>query len=378
MREKLAYVETIKALKPISGADKIECAEVLGWECVTTKGQFRVGDKIIFCEVDCVMPDLEPFAFLRDRKFRIRTIRLRSQISQGLVLPLSVINEVDPNFDISKLHVGDDVTEVLRITKYDPEVATDIAPEPPEKTTWIIRHLRWLKWKLFGFKPMKRGDFPTHLVPKTDEMRVQHMQNALIKNEGKSIYITEKCDGSSFTAIFYKRDNWLAKLFGKDCVFQICTRNRILYSTDKNGNVPEHSFMSLANKYKLLEGMKKLGRNIAIQGECIGPKWQGNVYKLPECDLRIFSIYDIDKQAYLPYDDMVAIIIKLNLRMVPLIGYGSIKISIPYYVELSKGKSILNPKINREGVVCRAIDSTFSFKSISPDYLLWKELKADK
>src|SRR5271157_945626 len=126
----LAYIETIKNLRPIEGADKIETAIILGWEVVVKRGEFSIGDKVVYCEIDSILPDLPPFEFLRAKKFRIRTIKLKSQISQGIAFPLSVINEVTPSFDITKLNVGDDVTELLQITKYDPEAESDITPEP--------------------------------------------------------------------------------------------------------------------------------------------------------------------------------------------------------------------------------------------------------
>jgi RNA ligase (TIGR02306 family) len=112
MTRALAYVETIRDLKPIPGADKIECATILGWELVVKKGEFKVGDLAVYCEIDSVMPQLPHFEFLRSRKFRIKTILMRSQISQGIAFPLSVVNEIDPTIDISSLKVGDDLTDI--------------------------------------------------------------------------------------------------------------------------------------------------------------------------------------------------------------------------------------------------------------------------
>lgn len=91
---KLAHIETIAEIKPIEGADKIELAYVLGWQCVVKKGEFKVGDKIIYVEVDSVMPERPEFEFLRDRKFKIKTIKLKGQVSMGLILPLSILNTI--------------------------------------------------------------------------------------------------------------------------------------------------------------------------------------------------------------------------------------------------------------------------------------------
>ena len=90
---KLAHVEVIESLLPIEGADKIEVAKVLGWECVVKKGEFKVGEKVIYVEVDSVMPELPEYDFLKDRKYRVRTIKLRGQVSMGLVLPITTLEK---------------------------------------------------------------------------------------------------------------------------------------------------------------------------------------------------------------------------------------------------------------------------------------------
>lgn len=120
---KLAHIELISALSPIEGADNIEVATVLGWQCVVKKGEFKVGDLIIYVEVDSVMPEKPEYEFLRDKKFRVRTIKLRGQVSQGLVLPLSILDiyvkeKGGLKFLKSALQPGDDVTNYLGITKY--------------------------------------------------------------------------------------------------------------------------------------------------------------------------------------------------------------------------------------------------------------------
>ena len=364
----LAYIETIKDLKPIPGADKIECATILGWEVVCQRGLYNIGDKVIYSEIDSIFPELPPFEFLRSKKFRIRTIRLKQQISQGIAFPLSIINDVDPSFDISKLKVGDDVTEVLKITKHDPEAALDVETEVPEQLSWFDKKLRYYKWKLFGIKPIKRGSFPND-VPKTDEERVQKKGSALEKREGEAVYITEKLEGTSSTFIYRKTGNWLANLFNQGGMFQVCSRNTIVYNSQKGGK-SNHHLITIADKYDLHNKLKKLNRNIAIQAETIGGKIQSNIYKLPELEMRVFLIFDIDKQQYLNFKDMYDVLKELDLPMVPLLYQEEIKNDIKYYVELSKGKSAINPMIDREGIVIRSVNDNFSFKSINPLYLL--------
>jgi len=371
MRE-LAYIQQIKSLSPIPNADAIEKAEVLGWELVVKKGDFKVGDMCVYVEIDSILPELPCFEFLRSKKFRIRTVKLRGQISQGIALPLSLLKEVDPSCNLAKLKLGQDMTDALKIVKYDPEAELDVESNQVKKS-WIANKYSYLKWKLFGIKPVKRGDFPSD-VPKTDETRVQKMGSALESRVNEQVYITEKVEGTSATFIYRRSGNWLSSLFGQNYHFQVCSRNRTVYNSQKNGETTHH-LMRVAESYNILQGLKKLNRNLAVQGEVIGPKIQGNFYKVPELELKVFLIYDLDTQAYVPYSELVSLVQTLGLPMVPLIYDAAIiKNDIKYYVELSKGKSKINPSLLREGIVIRSLTDNFSFKSINPDYLLVNNL----
>ena len=118
MERKLASVRRIVSLSPIVGADLIEKATILGWEVVVAKkDNLKVGDLVVYCEVDSILPDKPEFEFLRERKFRIRTIKLKGQVSQGIVFPLSIL----PGNSIFPYKEGDDVTEVLGVRKHDPQ-----------------------------------------------------------------------------------------------------------------------------------------------------------------------------------------------------------------------------------------------------------------
>lgn len=370
MRE-LAYIQKIKMLTPIPGADKIECATVLGWELVVKKGEFQVGDLCVYCEIDSILPEYPCFEFLRAKKFRIKTVKLKGQISQGIAFPLSVLTDVDSSFNISKVKVGDDVTQALKIIKYDPEAELDIVEQV--KKTWLQNKISYLKWKLFGYSRVKTGDFPND-VPKTDETRVQKMSSALEANQNKPMYVTEKCEGTSATFVCRKNGNWLAKMLGNGFAFQACSRNRIVYNSQNNNGETTHHIIQVANKYNLFEEMRKLNRNLAIQGEVIGPKIQGNIYKLPELELRVFLMFDLDSKTYLPFNEFISIANKLGLQTVPVLETNhSLVNDVKYYVDLSKGNSQINPNTRREGIVIRSELENFSFKSINPEYLLNQE-----
>jgi len=374
MSRALAYVEIVKSLKPIAEADRIECAEVLGWELIVKKNEFKVGDLAVYFEVDSILPEYPPFEFLRPKKFRIKTLKLKNQISQGLLLPLSVIKEIDPTFNMSKIKVGLDLTETLKVIKYDPEALDEKNEPEPVKKTWWEKKFSYFKWKLFGFKPTKSIDFPSY-VPKSDEIRVQKMGSTLEIESGQSAYISEKLEGSSSTFCYKQTGNWIAKLFGNGYTYQVCSRNRIVYDSNKNNFVPtDNNFMFLSNKYKLLDKMKKLNRNLAIQGECIGPKVQGNIYRLSELELRVFLIFDIDKQEYLSLPEMLELCNQLGLQTVPILDTNHIiKNDIKYYVELAKINSTIKKDILAEGIVVRLNNKNVSFKSINLNYLLRKD-----
>lgn len=373
MTRELAYIQKIKSLSPIPGADKIELAEVLGWQVICRIGDFKIGDFVVYCEVDSVLAEYPCFEFLRPRKFRIKTLKLKNTISQGICFPISVLKEVDPSFDLSSIKIGQDVTEALKITKHDPEAALDVEIEPV-KRSWLSKKYSFWKWRLFGFKPAKSGNFPSD-VPKTDEVRVQKVGHELEEHAGEMCYITEKCEGTSSTFVYRKSGNWLAKLFGQGYTFQVCSRNRIIYNSQKGAGETNHHIFRAGEKYNILDGLKKLNRNIAVQGEVIGPKIQANVYKIPEVDLRVFSIFDLDKKKYVHYDELVQLIKQLNLVMVPVLNDNHTLVNdIKYYVELSKGFSKINDRILREGIIVRSKSKSASFKSINPEYLLKQEL----
>jgi len=198
MERKLAHVEVIENLAPIPGADKIEVATILGWQCVVKKGEFKVGEKVVYIEVDSVLPNKPEFEFLRDRKFRIRTIKLRGQISQGLVLPLSTTGLSYDYFSI-----GHDVTELLGITKYlSPSEATEYINQTSihwatkyKFTNWLLRY-KWFRSLVLPSKT--KGGFP-NWISKTDEERIQNMPSILTKYADSIVYITEKIDYQSAT-----------------------------------------------------------------------------------------------------------------------------------------------------------------------------------
>ena len=126
MDRKLASIQRITAIDPIPEADKIVCATILGWKVVVLKNQFKVGEFCIYIEIDSILPEKPEFEFMRERKFRVKTIKLRGQVSQGICFPLSILPSGHPFIE-----EGSDVTEVLAIKKYDPQA--DFAKKETER-----------------------------------------------------------------------------------------------------------------------------------------------------------------------------------------------------------------------------------------------------
>jgi RNA ligase (TIGR02306 family) len=382
VERKLASIQRVVELFPIPGADFIEGCRVLGWEFVVKKGEFKAGDLGVFFEIDSLLPEKPEFEFLKSKKYRIKTAKFKSQVSQGLMLPFSCITYAD----LSSYKEGDDVTDLLGVVKHDPELAQERSGGA----------------KLGG---NTKGKFPPFLK-KTDEIRIQSIPGFLTRHKGKKFYYTEKCDGSSATFYlktrvlgdsflygFHKRFGYgklarfvlpylkmffnFIRIFFSKSVFGVCSRNLEINEKDSFGDV-RNDFWKMARKLDLESKMRRFGMNdICIQGELLGPGIQKNKYKLQEHELRLFNAFNIHTQRYLNYYQTVAIATKLGIEMCPVLGEFELNHTVNELVEMSKGYSKLNPQTLREGIVVRSIEDgddeevgRLSFKAINPDFLL--------
>jgi RNA ligase (TIGR02306 family) len=335
MERKLASIKKINNIQPIEGADMIELAVVDGWKVVVAKNVgHKIGDMVIYCEIDSFLPIKEEFEFLRKssyRKlvdgtegFRLKTIKLRGQISQGLILPISVVEYTNVGFE-----VGMDVTNLLGVTKYEPPIPAELSGKV-------------------------KGLFPSFLR-KTDEERIQNLTKEYeeYKSLGRKFYVTEKLDGSSAT--FYYKDG----------VFGVCSRNLELLETEDN------TFWKVARKLDLENKMKDFGVNISLQGELIGEGIQGNPYEIKGQTVKFFNLFDIDLQVYHSLAHLDRALGIMGLKMVPIVDeFFKLPETIETLLKYADNKSILNPKFDREGVVIRNLDRTISFKVISNKFLL--------
>ena len=379
----LATIQQIKSIRPIEQADAIECAQILGWQVVVKKSDgFKVGDLVVYCEIDSIMPDRPEFDFLRNSKGlmqRIRTVKLRGQISQGIAFPLSILPSSPTGGSWCGYFEGQDVTEVMGVTKWEVEIPTSLRGS--QRSIMKIRFPEWMpEWarsfmgrflpsvaKMLWNKPTGES-FPSW-IPKTDETRVQVLQSLLASYEDVSAVITEKLDGSSVTCYL------------KDGEFGVCSRNIDLKKEAGNAFWDTVIAHDIEKKMRAYSGHYLT--NFAIQGELIGEGIQGNKYKLKGKDIRFFNVFNIDTQRYLSHREFRLVIEDcLKEQTVPILEVGvPIVNDSDFYVQKSEGRSVLCDTL-REGIVIRPLEDTIdftisklqaarvSFKAVSPTFLL--------
>ena len=337
MTRKMATIQRIDELNPIEGADKIEVATVGGWKVVCQKGLYTVGDLAVYCEIDSFIPTaIAPF-LTRDGHYpktyegvegeRLKTVKLRGQISQGLLLPLKemygALRGLNDHFD------GQDVSENLGIVKYEPPVSAQLAG-------------------------ISKGSFPSQ-IPKTDQERCQNLKREIAGSIGTAFEVTEKLDGSSMTVYLL------------DGVFGVCSRNLDLKESEGN------TFWKAARELDLETKMRDVADNFAIQGELIGEGIQKNIYGIKGHEFHVYDMYDILVGAYMPPPQVSNNCEKFGLHHCPVLDDNCILTeydTVDRLLELAEGKSRLNSKVDREGLVFKAVNGGFSFKAISNKFLM--------
>jgi RNA ligase (TIGR02306 family) len=333
---KMATVRRIDAVNPIPDADAIEVATVGGWRVVIKKGEFVPGDLAVYCEIDSWIPNelapflskgTEPRVYNGVAGERLRTVKLRGQVSQGLLLPLTSAGEF-------ALKEGDDVSERLNIQKWEAPIPAQLAGEV-------------------------RGMFPG-FIPKTDQERIQNLTAEFADWTERKLHweVTEKLDGSSMTVYVFDEDEG------------VCSRNLNLRETEMN------SLWIVARRNDLIGKIRSTGQNLAFQGELIGEGIQGNPYKIKGQEFYLFDIYDIGAGRYLTPLERQALAARLRVLCVPTVAahanpYDTLGIAdIAQMLKFAEGKSVLMDKTEREGLVFKCHEEAVSFKAISNKFLL--------
>lgn len=390
----LASIQRILNIRPIPGADMIEAVDVLGWTVVSQKDIHKVGDLVIYFEVDSFLNANEPrFASFEERftnwgekrGMRLKTVKLRKQISQGLILSLKEFPE------IKNPKEGDDVTEILKIEKW-------------ESLTEERSNGGGMGAKTAGSRP-----FPS-FIRKTDQERVQNRIHHLpLVKDKETFEATIKLDGSSMTiyhlhrnspyfeqafeereARMLKRKSWLQKLVYKakrklglikkpEFIQGVCSRNIEL---DPEG---DNHFSQYVRDNKIFEALANFDQNIAVQGELIGPAIQNNYENVPANDYFVYDIFDIDKQVYVLPESARIATRSLGLQYVPVLSENFDLNTMVKNPDNEVGRELVDnllafaegpgmkPGVKREGVVFKSNTTEFSFKAISNSYLLKKD-----
>ena len=333
MSRKLAYIVEIDDIVEHTNADSLEIAVVGGWQVIIRKGEFKAEDTAVYFEIDSWIPtELAPFLskgkepkeYNSIKGEKLRTVKLRGELSQGLLLPVSA--------KYSLLPIGTDLTKELNIQKWEKDLPTKLAGST-------------------------KGNYPS-VFPKTDQTRIQNM-NKELQNGFEGFFVTqEKLEGSSMTCYL------------KAGEFGVCSRNLDLKKDENN------SFWKTALELDIETKMRNyFGDNacVAVQGELIGEGVQGNIYKLKGLEFHVFDIYEPNSKGY-QYNQIVEKFCSdSNLKMVPILER---KVSLEDwdmkdFLTYAEGKSKLNPSQEREGVVFKSLkEPNFTFKVISNKYLL--------
>lgn len=348
---KMASVQIIREITPIEGDDAIVLAHVNGWSSVVKKDQFQVGETVVFLEIDSWVPHgiapflsngKEPREYLGVKGERLRSVKLRGQLSQGLILPINVL----PLADYAE---GEDVSESLVIIKYEPPVPAQLAGQV-------------------------KGNFPS-LVSKTDEERVQNIRD-LEKYLDESFIETEKLHGTSVSFILNEQGE-----------LEVCSRNLSLKEDENNlywKLAKKNDALTMLNtvkNYYEADGVSVV--TVAIQGEGVGQGLQkGWEYGIQVPEFFMFTIQvNGTRISECDFQMFVAMFGERGVRVVPHVSHNTlrgivgncetteeIRTKLLQYVE---GKSVIDGKTIREGSVFRFLtDSSFSFKVVSNQFLL--------
>lgn len=371
---KLVTLRKISNVFPIEGADAIEAAQVDGWTVVTKKGEFKAGDDCWFFEIDSLLPlDNPAFAFLNKGKTyeidgkqyaRLRTIKLRGQISQGLALPFEhfvVLSHADIETDyftgdLDKSIYTYGMEEYLGVKKYEPVDTT-------------VQHTD------------AAGTFP-RFMPKTDEERLQNVYGKYAEAyEDIEFEASMKLEGSSISIAYIHNEDYLMEKLNnteypynyQDGQVIVCSRNMALKYN------PDSAFWkgaeSLDMPAKIKAYCEDSERQLDFQGELMGPKIQGNIEKFEDYQVYVYRIWDIDKQCELsPYETDV-ICQRLGFLQVPRLFVGKVFKMFPTLQDFLTASEI--PSINAkqsEGLVYKSTTNVngrqIHFKVINNKYLL--------
>lgn len=315
---KVATIEKILEVNSHPNADALELAKIKGWQVCIKKGEFKPGDLCIYVCVDSIFEDKPPYEFLRKKNFRIKTAKLRGQLSQGIAFPMTLFKELGHDlvaFTEPEVE-GSDVSNYVYASHYEKPVPAHLAGNA------------------VGYMP--------GFLKKTDEDNIKNNPGILNELKGHPYYITVKVDGSSGT------------FFIKDGEFGVCSRNLQLQCDQNN------TFWKMAVKYNLEEKLKSSGKNLAIQGEVYGPGIQNNLLGVTDVQFKAFNLFDIDKHQYLGWVELQEFCAKNDIPTVKLVDIDqSFNKTLAELQEYANNLKYDNGNL-AEGIVIRPIKEMYS------------------
>lgn len=376
MSRKLASLKVVQEVTPIEKADSLELVRVGGWKCVAKIGEFKPGDVAVYFEVDSLLPLDNPlFAFLEGRNeytveekqySRLRTMKMRGQLSQGLAIPLYGFQFAEELSDL----IADEVLDLGITNNTFIEFGQDALDKfDLTEKLGILKYEKPSKGEFVGTKTGASNPFP-HFIPKTDQERVQNI-NLKRALEGLTFEETMKMEGSSITV-------WV-----NDDGVGVASRNLTVQEPLFFIHEPDNSFTRAVVLHKvdvkLLAYKARTGRNIALQGELMGPGIQGNIEQFEDLNIFFFDVFDIATGKYLLPADRREVIAELGLTHAPVLDTlvaFPVDVSVDEILLLAEGPSVVAKQ--REGVVFKSNEynrygEVFSFKAINNKYLLKSE-----
>lgn len=324
----LASICTIDKVWPLEGKDRVQGASMVenGYEAMVSK-DIQPGQLVAFIQEGACLPVCENWEWLRKRCYKenlngkegflIKPQKFGTIRSWGLIVPLNELGLEEKVF--SKFKVGQDITELLGIWKYEPE--EDASPKTSSKkahpkfikfclSVWF---LRWIG-RIWQSKHQNiSGGFPSDLISKSDETSLQNMKSILEKYPDSEIYISAKIEGQSFSVIpVFKGKKFITAY--------PCTRNNALPREDNS------IFWNMMRKYDIINKMKKLWEKekiaVILQGEQVGPTIQNNIYDFKDNEWYVYTMKDFFTKKQIGFAYVTAISSKLGLMSVPFIASG--------------------------------------------------------
>lgn len=343
-QRKLASVQEVGAISAHPDADRLQLATILGWQVVIAKDEVKENERVVYFEIDSKLPGdagwLPPAIKNRVEKqkhkewYRVKSTRIRGQLSQGLIVAMDLPEGAA---------IGDDMTETLGITKHEEQLFSGAMAK--------VKTAGGNCWKAF----------PTELISKTEEPRIQSNPWMLRYLKEKPYYATVKLDGTSGTFLIDPKSD----------EFWACSRNNIRKRPTKENEICP--YWAAAINTNLESVLRECAPHLAIQGEICGPNIAKNPLGLGCIDLFVFNIVDLKSRRRLPYEEFLSACAQLGLKSVPVeaIGDSFDKDSIVEVLDAARG--YYDSGMVREGLVFRSMDQRISFKAINNDYLCKKK-----